>query len=323
MRRWYTSRVRLEDVDFNLLRALHALLETRSVTRAARRLGVTQPSMSRTLGRLREALGDPLFVSSGRALAPTAFALGLAPEVERALWALRMVFDPTARAGGEDGPLDLRVAASDYGVLRVIRPLLARRDDAPAVAGLRVVQLAADSIGALHRGELDLALAPHADLPGFEDLVLRPLVDDEHALVVRRGHALARGRATLESYLEGVHVMVENAAPGLSAVQRALAKLGRSRRVGVRVPSLLGALALVAETDLVASLPAAFARASGLPLAIRPLPFAVDRLELKLVFHTRWTNDPRHQRVRRALVEAARDAPRVGARGLGVAGDPA
>ena len=96
--------VSFDDVDFNTLRALHHLLEARSVTRAARRLGITQPSMSRTLARLRDILGDPLFVSSGRVLEPTPFALALVPDVQRALSAMRSVFDPaTDPPGGEPG----------------------------------------------------------------------------------------------------------------------------------------------------------------------------------------------------------------------------
>jgi DNA-binding transcriptional LysR family regulator len=186
----------------------------------------------------------------------------------------------------------------------VIRPFLAGAA-AARVASLRVVPLGLDAIGALYRGDIDLALSPRADVEGLADLVVRPLVEDDHALVVRRGHPLARGRCSIDAYLAGEHVAIETAAPGLSAVERALSALGRSRRVRARVPSLLGALSLAAETDLVASLPSAAARASGLRLAIRTLPFAVERLSLKLVFHPRWVDDPHHRQVRRALVEAA------------------
>ncbi|XXX72336.1 LysR family transcriptional regulator [Sorangium sp. So ce134] len=305
--------MRIEDVDFNALRALYHLLETRSVTRAARRLGMTQPSMSRSLARLREVFGDPLFVSTGRALDPTPMALALQPDVERALWALRAVFDPMVRQKREDQPFPLRVATSDYGTLVVLRPWLAQQDEARPMTTLRIVQPSLETIGALERGEVDLALIPRVDVDGVEQFVFRSIVDDEHVIVTRRGHPLARGRATIERYLACGHVAVGNSLPGLSSVQRAIARLERSRDVRARVPSLLLALSLAAETDLVATLPARVVRASGLPLTTRPLPFEVEPFRFHLVFHPRWTTDPRHRRIRESLISSSAARGRSGA----------
>ncbi|WP_438044410.1 LysR family transcriptional regulator [Sorangium sp. So ce128] len=297
--------MRIEDVDFNGLRALHHLLETRSVTQAARRLGTTQPNMSRSLARLREVFGDPLFVSTGRALEPTPMALALQPDVERALSALRTVFDPMVRQKREDEPFPLRVATSDYGTLVVLRPWLAQQARARRMTTLRVVQPSLETIGALERGEVDLALVPRVDIDGLEQFVFRPIVDDEHVIVTRRGHPLTRGRATFERYLACGHVVVGTSLPGLSPVQRAIARLERSRDVQARVPSLLLALSLAAETDLVATLPARIVRASGLPLTTRPVPFEVEPFTLHIVFHPRWTTDPRHRSIRESLISSS------------------
>ncbi|WP_438036939.1 LysR substrate-binding domain-containing protein [Sorangium sp. So ce204] len=86
-------------------------------------------------------------------------------------------------------------------------------------------------VGALERGDVDLALVPRADIDGLEQFVFRPIVDDEHVIVTRRGHPLARGRATFERYLGCGHVVVGTSLPGLSPVQRAIARLERSRDV--------------------------------------------------------------------------------------------
>ncbi|WP_437931394.1 LysR family transcriptional regulator [Sorangium sp. So ce291] len=305
----------IDDVDFNALRALYHLLETRSVTQAARRLGTTQPNMSRSLARLREIFDDPLFVSTGRALEPTPMALSLQPDVERALAALRAVFDPVVRKTREDEPFALRVAASDYGTLVVLRPWLVQQVEARPLTTLRVVQSSLETIGALERGEVDLALVPRVEVDGLEQFVFRPIVDDEHVIVARRGHPLARGRAsvTIERYLACGHVVVGNAMPGFSSVQRALVRLERSRDVRARVPSLLLALSLVAETDLVATLPSRIVRVSGLPLTTRPIPFEVEPFTLHVAFHPRWTADPRHRRIRESLFSrpAARSRSRA------------
>lgn len=124
-------------------------------------------------------------------------------------------------------------------------------------------------------------------------------------IVTRRGHPLARGRATFERYLACGHVVVGTSLPGLSPVQRAIAQLERSRDVQARVPSLLLALSLAAETDLVAPLPARIVRASGLPLTTRPVPFEVEPLTLHIVFHPRWTTDPRHRGIRESLTSGS------------------
>ncbi|MGK3987466.1 LysR family transcriptional regulator [Sorangium sp. So ce136] len=311
--------MRIEDVDFNGLRALYHLLETRSVTQAARRLGTTQPNMSRSLARLREVFGDPLFVSTGRAIEPTPMALALQPDVERALSALRAVFDPMARQKREDEPFALRVATSDYGTLVVLRPWLVQQVEARPMTTLRIVQPSLETIGALERGEVDLALIPRVELDGLEQFVFRPIVDDEHVIVTRRGHPLARGRATLERYLACGHVVVGNSVPGFSSVQRALVRLDRSRDVRARVPSLLLALSLAAETDMVATLPARIVRASGLPLTTRPIPFEVEPFTLHAVFHPRMTTDPHHRRIRESLFSkpAARGRSRISRRPSG------
>src|SRR5687767_79976 len=109
--------MRLAHVDLNLLQAFASLLETRNVTVAARRAGITQSAMSRTLARLREALGDPLFVRTPRGLDPTATALELAPRVTEALAAARAVFAPRSAFDPAATTRTFTLAATDFAFL--------------------------------------------------------------------------------------------------------------------------------------------------------------------------------------------------------------
>src|SRR5688572_13278207 len=106
--------MRLDHFDLNLLVAFDALLDERSVTRAARRLNVTQSAMSASLKRLRESLGDPVLLQHGKAMIPTPHALALAPEVSVALAALRRLTLPSTGFEPASSSRTFRVAASDY-----------------------------------------------------------------------------------------------------------------------------------------------------------------------------------------------------------------
>ena len=150
----------LAGLDLNLLLALDRLIAHRSVTEAARALGVTQPAMSRTLGRLRDALDDPLFVREGRALVPTPRALALAPKVTAAVRAAAAVFEPDAPFDpvAERGSFTLGMGEETQ---RAFAPAIVARlwADAPGL-DLRFRPLSVRSVEESRRGELDLALGP-------------------------------------------------------------------------------------------------------------------------------------------------------------------
>ena len=129
------THVNLEQLNLNLMLALHWLLVEQSVTRAARRMGVTQSAMSRSLGQLRVLLGDQLFVTVGRRLEPTRRATALQRPLADAMDALRNIiredapFDPTRLDGV------LRMAATEHAMGAVVqRVVSALRRAAPHLA---------------------------------------------------------------------------------------------------------------------------------------------------------------------------------------------
>jgi DNA-binding transcriptional LysR family regulator len=298
------SRDELVGVDLPLLAALKELLDTESVTVAARRLGSTQPSMSRTLARLRVVFRDPLLVPVGRGLQRTARARELLPRLERALDGMRALLAPHAPHIPHAERRVVRVAASDYATAVVLHPWIERlRKTAPGVI-VHVEPIGAWTIDALAYGDLDLAIAPRLSVIGLEQFVFRKVLDDRLVCALRAGHPKAHKKLTLRGYLALEHVMVSALLPPVSTVQAALHRLGKVRSVVVRVQTLLSALRMVAATDLAAAIPERLVPASGVSVVARPLPFAVEPVALNLMWHPRRTTDPQHRWLREGIVAA-------------------
>jgi DNA-binding transcriptional LysR family regulator len=294
----------LAGVDAPLLGALKELLESESVTVAARRLGTTQPNMSRTLARLRALFQDPLLVPVGRGMQRTARGRELQPRVEHALEGMRLLLSPPSPLDPRRERRLVRIAASDYGARVVLSPWIRRlREEAPGVI-VQVEQIGASTIDPLAYGELDLAIGPRLPVIGMEEFVFRPIVHDRFVCALRKGHPRARVKLTLRGYLALEHVVVSAVLPPISTVHQALHRLGKVRSVPVRVPTFLSALMLVTDTDLAATVPERLLRASGLPVVARPLPFRVEPISLSLMWHPRRTTDPHHRWIREGIVAA-------------------
>jgi DNA-binding transcriptional LysR family regulator len=291
-------------LDLNLLLALDALLRERSVTRAARRVGLTQPSMSRALGRLRAMLGDALFVRSGRGLVPTPRALALQPELGGALERL-------ATAIAEQRPFDpasaertFHVSTADYG-MAILAPLVTARIFGQA-ARVRLVLHAqsTDDDEALLDGRLDALLAPRrASKPGC---VWTKLLSDEFVCLVRRDHPSVGVELSLAQYSSLGHVFVSPTLATAGVADQALARRGLRRRVAVVVPSFLVAPVIAAESDLVATVPARIAKlyVGRLPVRSVPVPLELPPVTVSMAWHERMRRDPGHAWFRRLLVSA-------------------
>jgi DNA-binding transcriptional LysR family regulator len=298
--------------DLNLLAALDVLLEERSVTRAAERLGVTQPAASRMLGRLRAALHDPLFVRTARGLVPTRRALALAAPLRQAVRDLERValaspaFDPaTARR-------TFRIAAVDYAQATILAPLLARiAAEAPHV-DVHVRQPSAESERDLESGALDLLLVPRQ--PSGPGVVWTPLHRAGYACLVWRRHACRR--LTLVRFAAMAHVLVTpRERPGRGVVDTVLEQHGLTRRVAVRVPTFLMVPYLLVGTERIATVPRRIADelARRHPLRVLAPPVAVPEFTLCQAWHELHRHDLGHRwlrdRVARADVGRAADVP--------------
>ncbi|WAS91100.1 LysR family transcriptional regulator [Nannocystis punicea] len=283
-------------IDLGHLRVLDVLLRTHSTVRAARELGLTQSAVSHALRRLREALGDPLFVRVGRKLAPTERVLALRGPLAEALAAVGRVF----QAGEAFTPATLkagfRIIAADYAEMVVLPRLLAAlASEAPGVD--LVTMVVGDAVeDVVQRGEADLAIgASFAERGG---LMLRPLFRDPFVVAIAAEHA--PGRLTLERYLAARHVLVApRALPG-GVVDNRLASLGRTRRVVLRTPCFQTALAIAARTDLLVTAPRSLVveYARHAPLVMFPPPLELPEVRFGALFSASRQDDVAHKWLR-------------------------
>ena len=307
--------VHLAGIDMNLLVALHALLTERSVTRAASRIGLTQPAMSHALARLRQLLGDPLFVRTQSGMEPTVRALGMAPILSRALGELQRALAEPPHFAPQSASRTFTISTSDYMEFVLWPTFVARvARAAPHVAlhsGLR------SGLEGLAAGAIDIALRPMPDIPK-SGLHAEPIFEDRFVCLVRRGHPLARGKLTLDRYCAASHLLISPTGSSSGGiVDEQLARLHRSRRVGLMVQSFMVAPHVVAATDLIITLPAAMARkfSALLPLVQLEPPLRLPGLTMAQLWHERQAHDPAlvwlRQELRLAAQELAVKRPRA------------
>lgn len=294
----------IEQLDLNLLVVLKTVLAERSVVRAARILHVTPSAVSNSLARLRDALGDPLVVKSGRGIVPTPRASAMAPLLDAALRELdRAVhgetFEPATAAR------QFTLAIADAGQLIQVPRLAAELARKMPHARLRVVGI--DTLlasGGLAGTEVDVAVAAIEAGPGIH---ARPLYTEHTRLVARRGHPRTKAPLTKQQLSALRHVDVQIApGRGYKDLAASYARLGIAREVAIVVPTFVAAAAMVATTDHVATLPESFVERHGAGFGVRALGGAAPRLAvpINIAWHARTDADPA-LRFFRQLVEAA------------------
>jgi len=265
----------LSRIDLNLLVLFEVTMCERHVGRTAKRLHLSPSAISHGLGRLRRVLHDPLFLKHPKGVVPTDRAIELAPAIAEILERIRSV---VARAEGFAPEVSTRrftIGAPDAVFAVVLPALVARLEKiAPSIDLDLRTTLPQEALAELDARRIDLAIQPLATLP--PRFTATPLYDEEFAIAMRTGHPLG-SRPTLARYCAASHVLVTATGDLQGAVDARLAKLGRTRRIAATVPSFLSALALVAETDLVAAVPrqsASYARRFGIVLVDPPAPLA-------------------------------------------------
>lgn len=294
-------------LDYSLLLAFDALMSERSVTRAARRMHMSQPTMSHALARLRDAFDDPIMVRGTGGMLPTPKALQLHGSIRQALEQLE-------RSVGQFGSFDpatdtttFRVAMVDYAEMVVIPELMCRiRAEAP---GVRVVARGIGShaeLQGLATGEIDLALAFFAD-PN-ETLHRRQLGEDRYVCITSKGR-FREGQLTMARYLEGRHLAIAPAGTATrSRLDAALAAQGLERHVVYHSAHFGAAAAVVERTDLIASVHerAAQMYMREFDVDLHPLPaeIGLDALVLSQVWHARTNDDRAHRWFRGLLVDS-------------------
>jgi DNA-binding transcriptional LysR family regulator len=298
----------MESSDLGLLVSLDALLQEGSVTGAARRVGLSTPAMSHALARMRERLGDPLLVRSGRGMILTPRALALKPRVHDVVNEARRTLEPERAFVAGELARTFVIHATDY-VLTIIGAAVDRilRSEAPR-ACVRFIPNTPDDPAALRDQGSDLAVGIYGELP--QEMRNRQLLTDRFVAVVRQGHPALGRRFTLEQFVALAHVQVAPRGKPGGYLDDVLRERGLTRTVARAVPYFLTALQLVAETDYVLTISERIAKRFQAPLGLQLLevPVKLRPYALSLVWHPRVDGDAAHRFLREVFLRASREA---------------
>lgn len=299
-------KMNISKFDLNLLRVFDTMMTERNVTRAAQRVFLSQPAVSHALARLRDAIGDPLFVRAGREMMPTARATALGPAVRNMLEQLGAAlgesrFDPsTANTTFRIGMVDI----GEYLTAPMFAHLM--REEAPhirfSIQGLDE----SNSQGQLAAGTLDLALSitpgPFAAGIHSRKLPVRTLVG-----LVRKGHPLARRSAKARELKQVRRLAIALRAGRLEELaDRVLGKAGISGEVAYATPHFFAIPTLLANSDLLLVIGDSVARllCAQYPLAMVKLPVRLPPVEPHIIWHERTHRDPAQRWMRDKILEA-------------------
>jgi DNA-binding transcriptional LysR family regulator len=289
--------VHTRNLDLSLLQTFHAVHATGSVSRAAERLGVSQPTVSHALQRMRLLYGDPLFVRTQGGMAPTARAQRLAKAVDSALTTLEVAIRETETYEPERSTRAFRLHLTDIGETIFLPPLLrSLAHDAPQVR-LEAFQLDDRAIlPALESGRVDLALGYIPALTGVERQFL---LAEQYVIVMRAGHPFARARPTRAALAQLRYALVRSHP----AAGRALQELGLRDRVGLELPHFMVLPRILAETDLAALMPTRLAAAFndlGSYVVWRPR-VGLPRFDVSVHWFWRFGNEPGNRWLRERI----------------------
>ncbi len=302
----------LQAIDLNLLVVFEALMEERGVTRAAKRVGLSQPAMSNALARLRHTFDDPLFVRTTDGMSPTPAAQTLIGPVRSALALLRDLFEERPAFDPSASERLFHLLTNDYVELTLLPPLAkAIREQA---GGVRFRVLRSPSVfeppSANSLAEsFDLAIGFFPDALTLDARVRSELLwEDRNVCIARARRPKIRGRISLRQYAEAEHVAVFYKKQGLGVIDTLLAQQGLSRRTAVVVPHFASVPFIVSATDFIATVPERLARkfSGQLKLQLLRAPIEIPPLRLTLLWHERFHADPAHSWMREMITYSAR-----------------
>jgi DNA-binding transcriptional LysR family regulator len=302
----YIHFMNLNSLDLNLLVALDALLREANVSRAAMRIGLSQPAASHALQRLRDLIGDPLLVRNGSRMELTPRALGLRTPLGQTLDQVRSLFVPDA-FDAIRSERRFRLMTPDLAVELLMPPLMAKITKAAPNIQIDVVPWRGSAIfTAEFARTIDMVISIGNAFKGFHRQLL---YTDSDALAVRRGHPAGNKLKKREAFLAARHVAVIIRGQNEDLIDSWLRSKNIERRIALVVPGYIEALHVAARTDLVAFVPrrliAALSKQLSLATITPPLDPGIDE---QFMFHpTRAQMDPGSIWLRRLMLETGRE----------------
>lgn len=300
----------MQDFDLNLLRVIVALYDARSVSRAAQTLGLSQPTVSAALARLRKTFGEPLFVKTAGGMSPTARAHALVIAAREVL--ARVAADVLSETSFDPATTSsmFTFALSDVGEMVFLPKILQSLQRQAPSASIRSVSLPPLQIGqGLESGEIDLAIGYFPDLKSTVYFQQR-LLTHHFICLLRADHPMRGHKLSLEQFLGLGHAVVRAEGRSQEIFEKYLERKKIQRRIVLRTPHFMSIPSIIGKSDLVVTLPHAigqFYSRLGANIKIVQPPLAIPKIDLRQHWHRNYHHDPRHKWLRRLVSELFND----------------
>ncbi|MQR00217.1 LysR family transcriptional regulator [Glaciimonas soli] len=293
------------EIDLNFLKAFDAMMRKRHVTQAGAAIGLSQPAMSYALSKMRELFQDPLFVRTARGMEPTPRALELSAPVARVLELVHSEILLARKFMPRASSRTFVLCMSDIGEIVFLPRLLKRLDaEAPHIKIRTVALDTAQLEEGLSSGDVDLAVGYFPTLTGA---VMRQKALYRHSFVciVRKDHPLIGDTLSLEQYLAASHVRVQAEGRTQDIMERAQERLGIEVNVRFNLPRFIGVPFIIADSDMIATVPLAVGRrfAEFTNIKLLPLPYPVPPYDLHMHWHARFEHEPASRWIRSEMIE--------------------
>lgn len=301
-------------LDLNLLRVFDALYSEQSATRAGKRLGLSQPAVSAALNRLRQVVGDRLFVRQGSRMVPTTKALALHDPVRQALASVEQALTGIASFDPSQAERTLRLFGSDY-FAEVLMPRLSAEiaEEAPSVILQLIDNGRGNMVGQLSDRVIDLALEPTEEVPEWisQELILQStmtIVASAKNPVLAERNLRSGDLMPLDILCSLPHAFCSPSGTVSGLLDKALADVGRARRVHLTLPTFYNLAVVVSQAPFAAILPTAIAKKyqAGLGLSLFAAPLEMPRVDLHMYWHRRHDDDQAHKWLREKVRQVLR-----------------
>ncbi|MBK47893.1 MAG: LysR family transcriptional regulator [Pelagibacteraceae bacterium] len=295
-------------VDLNLLIVFDAVMREQHVTKAAKRIGMTQPAVSNALNRLRYIAKDDLFIRSHDGVIPTARAIELGPPIRQAISLVENAFDPTT-FDPKNSNDTFNIAISNY-TASILFPKLAEilEKEAPNI-DVRSKQLGdVDLLKELEAANIDFIIAGQ-QLAEPENFISSPLYDEDFVCVMRKGHPFAKkSKLTLKEFAQSKHLMVATTGKAFGFVDYLLETKGLKRRVAMTVNQFLVAPAIIRQSNMVLTVSRRVAEKFRLDsVKVFPLPLPTNPLRLKIIWHKRSDANSGNKWIREKIINICKN----------------
>ncbi len=290
-------------MDLNLFTVFDAIYREGNITSAAKALNLSQPAVSHALSRLRENFNDPLFIRQGNKMLPTILSKNIIDDVQEALHQFQVTLIKSRQFDPQNSKK--HCAISFHSSLEALYlPDLMKRisKQAPnmSLACTRVQRTELEK--KLGNGDIDLAI--DVLLSVNQSIKHTQLSQDEFVVIAAKNHPKLKKTLDLDTYLKQSHILVSSRFSGLGIEDFELARLGLQRKVGLRCQHFFSACRVVANNDMLLTLPKTIAAmfSDALPINIYPLPVHLPKIDLHLYWHENVDNDPANKWLRNKIL---------------------